>query len=443
MNEIIVTTTVERPFHSGTGVYLNVRGRDPEKLSFSIEDYARISRTFPIDAGEFAYFCAVIYGCDKLVARDVGNGDRWTREIAVDIPVALPKKWNASRPTIEKMLEFLTGDIWHLSFRQREGPLFGPNFTRTRRNFHKKRTIAGDAVSLFSGGLDSITGIIDWLEENPTKSLVLASTYDAHAENANADQERLLPKLNAAYPNRIKRFVARSGLQNKGEDINFRSRSLTFLGNGVLAASFLGKTVRLLIPENGAIALNYPLSPARSGSLSTRTVHPHFIDLFNRVLLELDLPCQVDNPYEFKTKGEVLASCKNQRFLKSIYQDSVSCGKRGFGRIHWHDKSAFGCGHCVPCIFRQAGVNFAALCQENFGCTISDRRKWGNSDILKANGDLQTVIDFVKSDLNEKAIWQRMRSNGYLELDKKDRYVDLIVRLRTELSKWLSSIKLL
>jgi hypothetical protein len=197
--------------------------------------------------------------------------------MAVEIPVSEPARWEASRGTVEKMLEFLTGDIWRLAFVDELIPLFGLPFRKIRKSFRSKKRIEATAVSLFSGGLDSITGIVDWLEENPDDSLILASTYDAHAENAKADQERLLPYLRTEYPGRTMHFVARSGLQIKGEDINFRSRSLTFLGNAVLAASFVGEGTRILIPENGAIAVNFPLSSARSGSLSTRTVHPHFI----------------------------------------------------------------------------------------------------------------------------------------------------------------------
>ena len=129
MNEVTVNTTVERPFHSGAGVYLSAKGRDPEKLSFNIEDYARINRSFPTDAGEFAYFCALIYGCDRLIKRDAGSGDRWTREIAVNIPVKSPSRWRGASETIEKMLEFLTGDIWSISFRKQKAPLFGTAFS--------------------------------------------------------------------------------------------------------------------------------------------------------------------------------------------------------------------------------------------------------------------------------------------------------------------------
>ncbi len=442
MHDITVTTAAEEPFHSGAGVYLNLAGQEPRKLSFNIKEYARTYRAFDPVAGEFAYFCAVIYGCDRLIGRNSGDGDRWTREIAVEIPVNDPARWDACKATTEKMLEFLTGDIWRLSFINESIPLFGSPFHTVRRKLRSKKTTRATTVSLFSGGLDSITGIVDWFEDNPDGSLVLASTYDQHAENARSDQERLLPSLNCAYPGRAIRFVARSGLQKRGGDINFRCRSLTFLGNGVLAASFVGEETRILIPENGAIAVNYPLSSARSGSLSTRTVHPHFIQLFNQVLHDLGFSYHVENPYQLMTKGEILASCRNQQFLRSIYQKSASCGKRGFGPMHWHDKSALACGHCVPCIFRQSAVKFAGFEEEHYGCTVSNRKEWGNSDLLKPNSDLQTVIDFVQTDLDENSIWRKLRSNGHLERDRKTDYVDLIVRLRTELRAWLGGVNL-
>lgn len=441
MNEIIVTTAVETPFHSGAGVYLNPRRQVPAKLSFNIEEYARARGKFDTVAGEFAYFCAVIYGCDRLIKRDIGEGDRWTREFAIQIPVDDPTRWDACKGTAEKMLEFLTGDIWRLTFVPRSIPLFGLNFLRARSNFRTIKQAKGSAVSLFSGGLDSLTGVIDWLEENPKESLVLASSYDAHAENAKDDQSRLLPKLSTLYPGRVTRFVARSGLATKGNDGNFRSRSLTFLGNAVLAASFIGKGTRISIPENGAIALNYPLSAARSGSFSTRTVHPFFIEQFNILLGELGFDHKVENRYQFKTKGDVLRECLNQNALQSLYTDSVSCGKRG-RKMYWSNRHAVACGYCVPCVFRQAAVKTAGFASEDYGCTISDKDGWGDLNLLKPNADLQTIIDFVNADLDGDAIWQKLRSNGHLGSKYKGEYVDLVVRLRVELRAWLASVDL-
>ena len=443
MIEIKVTKSIEEPYHSGAGIYLNIPDKKPIKLSFDISDYARIRGVFDKEAAEFAYFCAAIYGCDRAVRRDSGNGDRWTRELSVEIPINDPDRWEGCKETGEKMLEFLTGDIWRLTFVSDSVPLFGYPFRKTRSNFRKTKHAKGSAVSLFSGGLDSITGIIDWLEDNPEELLILASTYDHHAENAKSDQDRILPYLNSAYPNRTTRFVARSGLLTKGDDINFRSRSLTFLGNGVLAASFIGKDTKILIPENGAIALNFPLSRSRSGSLSTRTAHPHYINQFNQFLADLEFSYFVINPYQFKTKGEILDKCQNQAFLRSIYQNSESCGKRGYTKKYWHDRRAIACGHCVPCIFRQAAVNFANLPLEIYGCTVSNKAQWGAMDLLKPNGDLQSVIDFVNAAPDEQYIWRRLRANGYLKREYKSDYVALISRLNSELKMWLTSVGLI
>lgn len=441
MNEIAVRRVVEAPFHSGAGIYLRINGVEEVKLSFDISDYARIRGDFDLVAAEFAYFCAVIYGCDRAVSRDIGEGDRWTRELSVVIPVADPGRWETARGTAERMLEFLTGDLWRLSFVNEEMPLFGVKFRKTRRHFHLRKRAIGTAVSLFSGGLDSLVGVVDWLERNPTEALTLASSYDHHAENANDDQQRLLPKIKEAYPGRISHFVARSGLLSKGEDGNFRSRSLMFLGNAVLGASFVGAGARIWIPENGAIGLNFPISPARSGSLSTRTVHPFFIQQFNALLQELGFGHSVENIYDFKTKGEVVSGCLNQDILRALYKHSVSCGKRG-RKMHWNDRFARACGHCVPCIFRQAAVYRAGLAPEDYGCTVSDRDKWGNSDLLRPNGDLQTVIDFVRGGHDEEIIWLKLRANGRLDRNFKSDYVDLILRLRAELRNWLRSMKL-
>ena len=67
-----------------------------------------------------------------------------------------------------------------------------------------------------------------------------------------------------------------------------------------------GDVVELLIPENGFISLNIPLTPLRLGSLSTRTTHPLFIQQMQDILDALDFRVRLSNPYQFKTKGEML-----------------------------------------------------------------------------------------------------------------------------------------
>jgi 7-cyano-7-deazaguanine synthase in queuosine biosynthesis len=317
--------------------------------------------------------------------------------------------------------------------------LFGREFRRKRSSFRKRTRVHGDAVSLYSGGLDSLIGVINWLEENPTASIVLASTYDAQAEGSHADQERLLPHLETEYDGRIQRYVARTGLCVGGEDTNFRSRSLAFIGNAVLAASFLGDDTSIVIPENGAIALNYPLTPARRGSLSTRTVHPHFIAMLSILLGTLGLRYPLNNPYFLKTKGEMMQECRNASLLRASYADSASCGKRGYSRVYWEDRHARQCGVCVPCIFRRAAIHSVGLPAEQYGNDLTPSRLM---QIIQSqhNHDLSAIIDFIERNDNSDTIWWTLRSNGRLDSSLKDQYTSLIERLRDEVKSWVQSI---
>jgi hypothetical protein len=131
-----------------------------------------------------------------------------------------------------------------------------------------------------------------------------------------------------------------------------RSRSIIFYAYGILAATALdqyekGATIPLYASENGLISINPPLTPARLGSLSTRTTHPVFIAMLQQLLNAAALRVRIENPYQFKTKGEMLAGCADQQFLRKFAHTSTSCGRYGtFGRKH--------CGRCVPCMIRRA-----------------------------------------------------------------------------------------
>lgn len=437
MNHIKVLLESGNPYNSGSAIFLDINNKNKVQIGFNIEDYARVRGTFDESAGEFAYFTSVIYACDRSIKRGNNNGDRWTREFHVEIPVNNPEKWTTVTNIAEKMVEFLTGDIWHLSFVNTSTPLFGNDFKKVRRNFRKKRTFSNKCkcVSLFSGGLDSLIGVIDWLENNPKDSICFASTYDPQAENARNDQVQLINLLLPTYKDRFFHFIGRTGVCSDGEDTNFRSRSLAFIGNAVLAASFISNDACIIIPENGAIALNYPLTPARRGSLSTRTVHPYFIKQVNDLLNALEFKHTIDNPYKFLTKGEMIIDCKNKQLLSEIFSHSVSCGKRGFDRQHWSNKSVSGCGACVPCIYRRAALLKAGFPEEEYGYDLRENKTWLR-DIFQPNSDLQSIIDFIEVNHTPQEIWQNIKINN-LDITSKKQYVELIQRLRDEVKTWV------
>ncbi|MBR7552326.1 hypothetical protein KC220_27670, partial [Mycobacterium tuberculosis] len=72
---------------------------------------------------------------------------------------------------------------------------------------------------------------------------------------------------------------------------------------------------------------NPPLTARRIGSLSTRTTHPYFLGRLNELFINIGLPVKLLNPYQFKTKGEMIAECQNQTLLQKVAANTVSCGK--------------------------------------------------------------------------------------------------------------------
>jgi hypothetical protein len=209
---------------------------------------------------------------------------------------------------------------------------------------------------------------------------------------------------------------------------------LVFIGNAVLAASFLGDGTPIVIPENGAIALNYPLTPARKGSLSTRTVHPHYIAVLGSVLDALGLRYPLINPYSLNTKGEMLQECKNPALLQSTYADSASCGKRGH-KEYWEDKHSRQCGACVPCIYRRAAVHRVGFPSEQYGYGLTSGAPLQNI-LSHPNHDLSSIIDFIQRNDGVNTIWRTLRSSGPLDISLKDDYTSLIARLRNEVKEW-------
>jgi hypothetical protein len=111
-----------------------------------------------------------------------------------------------------------------------------------------------------------------------------------------------------------------------------RARSIIFLAHGILAATSLaryhaGAQITLNVCENGFISINPPLTDMRLGSLSTRTSHPALIKMLQEVLDAGDFRVRIHNPYQHKTKGEMLLESRDQQMLQGHAHRTTSCGR--------------------------------------------------------------------------------------------------------------------
>ena len=257
-------------------------------LNVDFKELFLFTRNTNSTAFDFFLISTIIYGIDVLIPRANNSINGWSRELDVTLPVENIDLWNTIIEDLEKLLNFLTGDYWTLSFTKRtENILFIP---KNYRNIKSVSPSIYNKVSLFSGGLDSLVGVIDQLNL-PNNHLVFASHYDSKANGPKNDQNKVEKILRRKYGTNYYLVQTRVDIDshtidgNKIEHENtFRSRSLLFISIALVLADKVSSNTPILIPENGTIALNHPLTPSRRSSCSTRTAHPYYLDKLNLLL---------------------------------------------------------------------------------------------------------------------------------------------------------------
>lgn len=308
---------------------------------------------FPSEIGiDLLVLAAHVHAADTRISRAEQSQDSWTREIRLVVPVSDPVRWGTAAPTLKKSLDFLTGDRWTIGFRARPARFA----TIGQEAAPSLITPPFDSLSLFSGGLDSLIGAIDLLEEGATPLLV-----SHFGEGATSDaQGKLFTGLKKHYDKssferlRVGMTFDDGLVEGVGSENSTRGRSFLFFALGVFAGTGLRRRFTLRVPENGLIALNVPLDPLRLGSNSTRTTHPYYMARWNDLLSALGIDGEVRNPYWDKTKGEMAASCRKPALLKKLAVDSLSCSSPTKGR--WQGLGIEHCGYCLPCLIRRAAL---------------------------------------------------------------------------------------
>jgi 7-cyano-7-deazaguanine synthase in queuosine biosynthesis len=281
-----------------------------------------------------------VWAADKLLPRREAP-DAWTRDLILHLPAADP--WSQLAPDLSRLLNFLTGDDWTLKPR--------PAAIDLGLQGAWLQAWRPQAVVLFSGGLDSLVGAIDLLEQG--RRLVLVSHYD-FGQLASL-QQGLAAALTAHYgSDRVYHLGMRVQFPEAPE-LTLRSRSLLYLALALATAAACGPGTPVLVPENGWISLNPPLTGNRLGAYSTRTTHPHFISQLASLWQRAGLHHPLANPYQDRTKGEMLLHGRNQPLLQELFARTISCSRPVASR--WQRQPAGACGYCYPCLMRRAALH--------------------------------------------------------------------------------------
>lgn len=367
----------------------------------------------PIASIDFAAFAFSVVAADKLIPR-ADSPDGWTRMIDLTIFVSEPEKWMSLKIKIEKMLKFLTGDFWTLTFQLAKAPAILSTYEPLKRK--------NDCVCLLSGGMDSLVGAIDLLSEkrNPLfVSQIIRGDAKRQQNFANRFGEH----------NHCQWSIGRL----KGPEGSTRARSIAFFAFALLASSTISTPdgiTEIVVPENGFISLNVPLDSNRIGSLSTKTTHPVYMALLQEIWDALGIKAKLILPYKYKTKGEVLKECRDIKLLEELIFETNSCGKfQRHGLRH--------CGVCVPCLVRRAAFLEAGL-------QDITQKGYRYDDISKSNSMDVTAAALAVKQVELSGINRFIKGNlSFAEPNDRNTYLGVVSRGINELKNFLKGYDIL
>ena len=395
--------------HSDTGIDTSV-DIDMANLSF-------FKGKIPSHLLDLFYLSSVVYGIDRSISRHIDSIDGWSREFHVSMRLPNSDLFMRNKEKIDKMLSFLTGDIWEISYEGTIMPeIMGIDIPEMGEDYGQ--------VNLFSGGMDSFIGAIDYLAAPHEKKLCLISHYDHKMRGPQDDQNEAKGALDC-YAGDFYHLPSVAIFPITSNEKTCRSRSFVFIAIASLVA--LLKQIKIVVPENGSVSLNFPLSPSRRGACSTRTTHVLFVNQLKELLVSLDAPIEIENPYEFMTKGAMVRECNNRGLLLDTVNKTNSCGKRNM-KQHMTDSTATHCGRCMPCMYRRASlIGYQDL------TTYGDTLEQLFHDKGERSDDFFAMINFLRLNMSDDDIRSELRIAGLGKLDTFERYVQLVKETRAEL----------
>lgn len=289
-----------------------------------------------------------------------GNRNQF-REIKALIPVREPDIWKKATKKLQETIDFLTQDSYEFHFVKRK-----TEHLADQTSEKPEAPVSSSCIVLLSGGLDSLCGAKELLKEH--KNPIFVSHYSLGGSHA--AQKRVVKYLQSKFKKQIlhcrvlvgKRNTERSVMRLKSPSgrlaVQF-SRSFLFMSLATAVAVELD-VKQLFMFENGPIAVNVAISESR---INTKTAHPRFLALYVdliRAVFGVDL--DVQNPYLYKTKSEVVEDLLSDDFRPSI-KIATSCWQtarvgarateKGMARGEFKGRH---CGTCFPCILRRISL---------------------------------------------------------------------------------------
>jgi hypothetical protein len=318
-----------------------------QRIKVNLPQFVQRARHIPDRIRDLLELAAYVFSADRLVSRGSKSAveyQRWSgRAFNFVVKVRDYEFWNRSevRELLEKSLEFVSGDRSY-SFNFQPGHETPPAGLFDKKEFRIDRG-SDTSVSLFSGGLDSLTGAAHRLtttEEN------LCLVSHRSQPSIIRTQDRLLEALRQQFPGRLDHYKFKCNLSPKAREETQRTRSFLF-GAIAFAIASTFSLDSFYLYENGVTGLN--LSPRQSllNARASRTTHPqtvyHLEELFSRIH---EGKFRIQNPFSWKTKTDVIRLLHEEYECGHLHDSAVSCGVTR-SRLPVNVTHCGGCSQCV------------------------------------------------------------------------------------------------
>lgn len=312
---------------------------------------------------DLLYIAAMVFCADRQVNRGERNSlsnNAWARSFEFHIPVQDIEFWSNSdlQKALSDSLSFMTGDrSYSFKFEKSKLGLLPQKEYKQLSIFNDVTDHIGNIenvdVMLFSGGLDSLAGVIERLNTVRNKRLLVVS----HRANNTVihTQKEVIRYLNQKYPNRLIDYgfqCNNHGMISKEE--TQRTRMFLFSAIAFSICHHIGKH-NFYIYENGITSINLPIQTDVINARASRTTHPKTLGLMKKVFQFFDKEFYIEAPYYNKTKEDIVRKFSGFKEV-NILSSAVSCSStRNKPGMAPH------CGCCSQCIDRRFAMYAAGL----------------------------------------------------------------------------------
>jgi len=302
-----------------------------------------------VDLVEIAAFVYVADQMNRRGADDVETmGANWRRRMRFEIPVRVPALWKSApvSDALMELLSFLSEDEYEFTFSQYKSPPALDSYL----SFGKiaQRT-PPESVVLFSGGLDSLGGVVEEVVRDKRAALLVTH---ASAGTMRERHHTLTSMISNATSGPRPHFITVRASKEHRAEKEYTQRARSFLyASFAVAVARMADLNAIRFYENGVVSLNLPMSPQVVGSRATRTTHPRVLACMRKFFsLVTNTQFDVENRFLWKTKADVVADIVKAGHGAMI-DYSISCTHT---RKYRRDKPH--CGVCSQCIDRRFAV---------------------------------------------------------------------------------------